>query len=59
MNTKKTGRKLDFPNQKTRRIAFILPEDIVVKLGVKAVKSMMSRNQIVNAALQAYLKEDE
>lgn len=59
MNPKKTGRKLDFPNQSTRRIAIILPEDTVVKLGVKAAKSMLSRNQIIDLALQAYLKEEE
>ena len=59
MNTKRHGRKADFPNKGIRRMAIILPEEMAIKLDVHAAKSILSRNQIVHEALKAYLGEEE
>lgn len=56
MEKEKPGRKQDFPGKESGRLSIRLPKETIVALEIFAVTSPLTRNQLINQALQEFLE---
>jgi predicted transcriptional regulator len=56
MEKEKPGRKQDFPGMESDRLSIRLPKETIVALEIFAVTSSLTRNQLINQALQEFLE---